>query len=108
MSLAVNCAFLLKTGRFFFEKTVALLKDGNHVTLSFEHVTTLNSLFLNVSIVQLYGTFTEDQIREHLHVTGLAFDDLEMLKRVVDNAKRYYSNPIVYDNAWNEVDDDEE
>ncbi len=95
-------------GQKVFEKTSTLLKNGNHVTLSFEHVTTLISLFLNASIGQLYGTFNEDQIREHLHVSGLADDDLEMLKRVVDNAKRYYSNPKVYDDAWNKEDGDEE
>lgn len=46
--------------------------------------------------------------RKHLHITGLTGDDLEMLKRVVDNVKRYYTNPKVYDDAWSEEDGDEE
>lgn len=46
--------------------------------------------------------------RKHLHITGLAEDDLEMLKRVVDNAKRYYTNPKVYDDVWSEENGDEE
>ena len=33
---------------------------------------------------------------------------MELLKRVVDNAKRYYSNPKGYDAAWQEEGDDDE
>jgi hypothetical protein len=30
---------------------------------------------------------------------------MELLKRVVDNAKKYYANPKGYDSAWQEEGD---
>lgn len=95
-------------GQKIFEKLVPLLKEGKHVIISFERITTIISLFLNVAVGQLYGTFTEEQIREQLQVSDLADDDLDILKRVVDNAKRYYANRERYDKAWEGEMDNEE
>lgn len=95
-------------GQKVFEKALPLLKDGKPVTILFEHVNMVISLFLNVAIGQLYGSFRENEIRELVKVEGLSGDDMELLKRVVDNAKRYYSNPKGYDAAWQEEGDDDE
>lgn len=78
-------------GQKIFEKLVSLLKEGKHVTISFERVRIIVCSFLNVAIGQLYGTFTEEQIRKQLQILDLVNDNLEILKRVVDNAKRYYA-----------------
>jgi len=91
-----------------FGKVEQLVRAGKQVTISFENVTMLISLFLNVAIGQLYGSFREDTVRGHLKVEGLSSDDMELLKRVVDNAKKYYSNKESYDDAWLEEDDNEE
>ncbi|OQX28997.1 MAG: hypothetical protein B0D92_06045 [Spirochaeta sp. LUC14_002_19_P3] len=91
-----------------FEKVEQLVKAGKHVTISFENVTMLISLFLNVAIGQLYGSFSEDVIRTQLKVEGLSSDDMELLKHVVNNAKKYYSNKKAYDDAWLEEDSNEE
>ncbi len=91
-----------------FGKVDQLVRDGKQVTISFENVTMLISLFLNVAIGQLYGSFSEDTVRSQLKVEGLSSDDMELLKRVVDNAKKYYSNKESYDNAWLEEDENEE
>lgn len=95
-------------GQKVFDKVEQLLKAGNKVTISFENVTMLISLFLNVAIGQLYGTFRDEVIRAQLRVEGLTSDDMELLKRVVDNAKKYYSNKKSYDDAWLEEDNNEE
>jgi len=95
-------------GQKIFGKVEKLLKEGKLVTISFENVTMLISLFLNVAIGQLYSSFSEEDIRSQLKVEGLSSDDMELLKRVVENAKKYYSNKESYDNAWLEEDDNEE
>lgn len=96
-------------GQKVFDKVSFLLKEGASVVISFDRVNMLISLFLNVAIGQLYGFFSEDEIRAGLRVEGMAGDDMELLKRVVDNAKRYYANPKQYDDAWqNEEDEDEQ
>lgn len=95
-------------GQKVFEKTEPFIRSGKKITISFENVTMLISLFLNVAIGQLYGSFSQELIRQQLKVKGLSSDDMELLKRVVDNAKKYYSNQKSYDDAWLEEDDHEE
>lgn len=92
-------------GQKVFEKVERLLKSGKQITLSFDRATMLISLFLNVAIGQLYGSFNEEEVRSMLKVEGLSGDDMGLLKRVIDNAKKYYANPKGYDAAWH--DDDE-
>jgi hypothetical protein len=95
-------------GQKFFDNIKNLFKEEKQVTVSFENVTMLISLFVNVAIGQLYGSFSVETIRNQLKVEGLSLDDMELLKRVVDNAKKYYSNKKSYDDAWLEEDDNEE
>lgn len=92
-------------GQRLFEKIQYLVEKKENVIVSFENVEMLISLFLNVAIGQLYESFSEDVIREHLKVEGLCDDDMMLLKQVVDNAKRYYSNKKSYDEAWLEEED---
>ena len=79
-------------GQKVYSKIDHLLREGNHISVSFEGVTLVISFFLNVAIGQLYGSFDEQTIRDHLRVEGLEPDDRELLKQVVDNAKLYFPN----------------
>ena len=80
-------------GQEVYDRLAAALEADRHVALSFHKVTTLTAAFLNAAIGQLYGTFSEEQIRSLLEVENVESDDLALLKRVVDNAKRYFNNP---------------
>ena len=94
-------------GQRIFDKLQPLLKEGRQIEVSFERITVLISLFLNAAIGQLYGSFSDDEIRSHIKVTGLDNDDMEMLRRVKENAQNYYARPEEYDRAW-EAEEDEE
>ena len=89
-------------GQRLHDKVAPLIEAGTPVVLSFERVDILISTFLNAAVGQLYGEFPEDHIRKLLSVRGLAADDLDMLSRVVDNAKVYFSKPREFDRAWEE------
>jgi len=95
-------------GQKVFDKAEKLVNAGKQVTISFENVSMLISLFLNVAIGQLYGCLSEEKVRAQLNVDGLSPEDMDLLKRVVDNAKKYYSRKKSYDDAWLEEGDDEE
>ena len=71
--------------------------------MSFRGVTDLTSAFLNVAVGQLYGEFTEEEIRAKLSVTDASPDDLELLKRVVDRAKEFFKDPDRFTAAAKEV-----
>ncbi len=80
-------------GQKVYDRIAAALKEGQNVTVSFLNVTSLTSAFLNAAIGQLYGSFSEDQVRSKIRVTDLQPDDLALLKRVVDTAKEYFKDP---------------
>jgi hypothetical protein len=95
-------------GQRVHDKIAPLLRDGRKVSLSFDGVETLISAFLNAAVGQLYGEFPEERIRELLSVRDISQDDIAILKRVVENAKRYFANKPAYDAAWKEVEGDDE
>lgn len=95
-------------GNKVYDQISALIKDGRDIVLSFERVKLLISLFLNAAIGRLYGSFNEDEIRAHLRVEGLTPEDMEILKKVVANAKKYYANPRQYDEAWKNTEGEDE
>jgi hypothetical protein len=96
-------------GQLVYDKLVPLIREGRKVALSFAQVQTLISAFLNTAIGQLYGEFTEERVRELLSVRDMVPEDVALLKRVIDNAKRYFANRSASDQAWKEeIDHDEE
>ena len=96
-------------GQRVHDRIAPLLREGTRVVLSFSQVETLISAFLNAAVGQLYGEFQEERVRELLSVRDMDAEDLEILKRVIDNAKKYFSNPKAFDEAWREeMGNDEE
>lgn len=83
------------------------LKTHRSIALSFRNVTTLTAAFLNAAIGQLYGIFSEEQIRSRLKVVDAAPDDLALLNRVVDNAKLYFKDPERFNRVIQETMDDD-
>jgi hypothetical protein len=90
-------------GQKVHDRLAVAMKEGRGVTLSFHNVTTLTSAFLNAAIGQLYGAFSEEQIRSLLKVKDIQPDDLALLKRVVETAKQYFKDPQKFDQAVRET-----
>lgn len=66
-------------------------KGRQAVTLSFSGVNRLTTAFLNAAVGQLYNEFSEEQVRGQLAPPADASQEqLALLKRVVDNAKRFF------------------
>ncbi len=95
-------------GQKVYDRLTAALKADQYVALSFHKVTTLTAAFLNAAIGQLYGTFSEEQIRSLLKVGNVESDDLTLLKRVVGNAKLYFKDPQKFDQVVRETLEDKD
>lgn len=98
-------------GQKVYDRIALALKKERSVTISFLNITGLTSAFLNAAIGQLYGSFTEEQIRSLLRVQDMQPDDLALLKRVVETAKQYFKDPERFRQAVRQVlgeDADEE
>lgn len=89
-------------GQKVYERIAVLLAQGQEVTLSFDQVTHLTAVFLNAAVGQLYGNFSEEQIRAGLHVIGLEPDDVALLKGVGERAQLYFEDPQRFEQALRE------
>ncbi len=94
-------------GQKVYERLAAALREGRNVILSFHNISTLTSAFLNAAIGQLYGEFSEGEIRALLKVQDIQPDDLALLKRVVETAKLYFKDPQKFDQAVRDALGDE-
>lgn len=79
-------------GQKIHDRLAMTLQAGRSVTLSFRNVSTLTTAFLDTAIGQLYGVFSEKQIRSSLKVQDMQADDLALLKRVIKTAKQYFKD----------------
>ena len=93
-------------GQKVYDRISSALKEDRNVTLSFLNVSSVTSAFLNAAIGQLYGTFSEDEIRSKLKAKDMQPDDLALLKRVVDTAKQYFKDPKRFNRAVHETIED--
>ncbi len=94
-------------GQKVYDRVMAALSKKRNVALSFGNITALTSAFLNAAIGQLYGVFSEDQIRALLTVEDMQQDDIALLKRVVETAKQYFKDPQKFDRAVRETMEDD-
>ena len=80
------------------------IKSGRRVRVSFEGITRLTTAFLNAAIGQLYGDFSEQEIREHLAAPVSAEPwHLNRLKLSIERAKSYFRDPAAAKAAFNTV-----
>ena len=94
-------------GQNVYEQVAAAFRKGRRVQLSFLNVESLTSAFLNAAVGQLYGQFSEEQIRAGLQVSDMAPEDLALLKRVVDTAKEYFKDPKRFEQAVRDASEED-
>jgi hypothetical protein len=71
---------------------ISNIKSGNKVELYFDGITSMLSLFLNTAIGDLYGVFSEEEIKANLAVKNVPKEYLDTLQRVIERAKKFYKN----------------
>ncbi len=89
-------------GQKVHDQIAIALREGRKVDISFHNVESLTSAFLNAAIGQLYGDFSEAQIKASVSVKDMSSDDLGLLKRVLDTAKLYFKYPERFKKAREE------
>ena len=82
-------------GQKVFAEIEDAIRSGKKVCLSFQGVEDLTSAFLNCAVGQLYGKYSEQEIRAKLSINenSVAPEDLRLLKRLTDRAKDFFKNP---------------
>jgi hypothetical protein len=80
--------------------------EKKKVILSFQNIEMLTTAFLNTAVGQLYKDHSEDFIRENLNVSDISESGKVALKRVVDTAKLFYSDPDALKRSIEEISED--
>ena len=92
----------LEDGQKVYDLIHPQLVAGCSVELSFTGVKVFASPFFNFAIGQLLVDIHADELNRLLKITNLNAVGASVLKRVIENAKRYYSDEHFY-NAVDEV-----
>lgn len=90
-------------GKKVYDVIAEFIKAKQPFVLSFLNVTMLTSAFLNTAIGLLYKDFSEKDIKEYLSVQDIDSTDAVLLKRVVETAKIFYSDPERIRNSLKEI-----
>lgn len=68
------------------------ISDGESVSLDFSDVEIVTTSFLNHAIGALLGQFAESELTSRVAFRHLDLDGQERLRRVVENARRYFGD----------------
>jgi len=70
------------------------LSQSKLVAISFQNVEMITTAFLNTAVGQLYNKeFSYELLSQSLSIVDAEDDDIHSLKRVIETAKLYYSDP---------------
>jgi hypothetical protein len=91
-----------ENGQKLYDQIHPALLAGQNVELDFNGTKVFASAFFNFAVGQLLKDLSPDALNQHLHITGLNDNGQSVLRRVIGNSKRYYSEPN-YQKAVNSV-----
>lgn len=86
-------AITLDDGQSVHDRIKPELLAGHEVELDFEGVSVFASPFFNAAIGQLLKDLQPDDLNRLLQVQNLNSTGRDVLRRVIENAKRYYASP---------------
>lgn len=87
-----NC-ITVEDGERIYQIIHPELSKEHDVTLDFTGVSVFASPFFNAAIGQLLRDVPVQHLQSHLQFEGLSPHGNHVLTRVIDNAKKYYTNP---------------
>ena len=85
-------AITLEDGQRIYDLIHPELKAGHLVDIDFNGVTVFASPFFNAGVGQLLKDIETKQLNDLLKVANLIPTGLNVLKRVIENSKQYYSD----------------
>ena len=84
-------AVVTNDGEILYARIInELAVDDAIIRLDFLGIDAVTATFLNVSIGQIYGR--NPKLLERIKIENLAREDLQLLKKIIDNAREYFKN----------------
>lgn len=90
--VTLNQAVTPDEGEIIYNKILLGIGEGNSVILDFSDIQLMTTAFLNTAIGNLYKDYSSEQLNALLKLENLQPGDSARVKKVVDNAKKFYAN----------------
>lgn len=94
--IGMNC-ITADDGQKIYDLIYPYLRQNEDVEIDFVNVRIVASPFLNAAIGQLMKDIEPDKLNQHLKITNLSVTAKPVLKRVIENARSYYNDPLFRD-----------
>ena len=102
-----DSAISTEDGDKLFQRIDKALKNNALVQISFKDIKLITTAFLNAGIGQLYGGYEGDELNKKLEILEIGSTDLEVLKKVIEAAKKYFNNQKEVDDSVTKVLEDD-
>jgi STAS-like domain of unknown function (DUF4325) len=86
-------AITAEDGDLVFQPVHEALVAGEDVEVDFEGVAVFASPFFNAAIGRLLEDISQETLRARLRLHNLSSDGHDVVRRVIENAKGFYSDP---------------
>ncbi|UUX92974.1 STAS-like domain-containing protein [Methanoplanus endosymbiosus] len=86
-----NC-ITLEDGEKVYRLILSALNNNQNAELDFTGVRIYSSPFFNGAVAKLLGSFTPEELNARVKFAGLTKHGDQVLRRVIQNARKYYSN----------------
>ena len=90
-----------------FEKLNMAIQTERPIELDFSGAQIVISAFLNAAIGRLVENRSKEAILDRIEFTHLGEEDRELIRRVLENAERFYADPGQYRRAL-EIDEEDD
>lgn len=87
----------LKDGEIIYKKIKESLDKQQKMIIDYTNVKIFSSPFFNTAMGQLYGSYESDILNRYIEIKNLSSLGSSILKKVVENAKKYYKNKQAYE-----------
>ena len=102
-----DSAISTEDGNELFQRIDEALKNEASIQISFKGIKLITTAFLNAAIGQLYGKYEGRTLNQKLEILDMDNTDLEILKKVVEAAKKYFENKESFNKSIGKVLEDD-
>ena len=102
-----DSAISTEDGDKLFQRIDKAIKKQASVQISFKDIKLITTAFLNAGIGQLYSEYEGNELNQKLEVLDIGSTDLEILKKVIEAAKKYFESKKDVVEAINKVLEDD-
>lgn len=90
--LGSDSAITPTSGELIFNVLEKVIDQKGTVQLDFSGIEIITSAFLNSAVGRLYSKYSSEELNTVLYITNISNDDLQLLKKVIERAKDYFSD----------------